>query len=113
MSLTKEDLINLGCDPEDIDDWVAYRKAKRKPFPTQRGIKTMITEAEKAGMTLAEAVKECAKREWVGFRAEYVAGRNRNAVRANIQNVYDVSREPRTDKERVRDNLRNIGNTDW
>lgn len=105
MTITKQDLIDLGCEPEDVNDWFAYRKLKRKPEPTQRGIKAMLTECEKAGITLPEAVKMCADNEWIGFKASYMPKHQFGLVTAPTQ--------PQNNKQAVRASLRDITNTDW
>lgn len=96
--MTKDDLINMGCDPQEVEDWLAVRKLKKKPL-TQTAVKRMKTEAEKAGMTLPEAVGECAANGWLGFKAEYVS--NQQQAQRRVQ------------KATVAESLRDINNTDW
>ena len=98
MTITKQDLIDLGCDPDYLDDWIAYRKQKKKPI-TQSVIKRMTTEAGKAGITLADAVEICAGEPWVGFKASYIANQNKNVQQQN--------------KAIVSESLRDIHNTNW
>jgi len=98
MELNRDDLIGLGCDPDYSDDWIAYRKQKKKPI-TQSVIKRMTTEAGKAGITLAEAVEICAGEPWVGFKASYMDNQNRNIQKHQ--------------KAVVSESLRDIHNTNW
>ena len=107
MKITKQDLIDMNCDPEHIDDWFAIRAAKKKPL-TSTAVKRMQTEAEKAGLTLAQAVQKCAEEGWLGFKAEYMPKPSFNAF-----NGSGFVSEPKTNKQAVRESLRNINGTDW
>ena len=64
--------------PEDVSEQVwteflAQRKAKRMTF-TDLALKGTRREAEKAGLSLEEAMTMCIERGWGGFREEYVRG---------------------------------------
>ena len=64
--------------PDDVSEQVwteflAQRKAKRMTF-TDLALKGTRREAEKAGMSLEEAMTMCIERGWGGFREEYVRG---------------------------------------
>lgn len=61
-----------GVPAEAWADWLKARKAKRLPL-TPTALKGIEREAAKAGWTLAEAVTECARMGWAGFKAEWVA----------------------------------------
>lgn len=57
--------------PEQVwEDFIAVRKAKRAPI-TQTALAGIRREAEKVGMTLAEALGECCERTWQTFRASW------------------------------------------
>jgi hypothetical protein len=63
---------SVGC-PSGVDaghwrDWLASRKGK--PV-TQSALDGVAREASAAGLTLAEAVRVCAERSWMGFRADW------------------------------------------
>ena len=74
-SLILQKFLDLGCDPSTLDDW----KAARKGAPiTQAVLDGMQREADKAGISLAEAVRICAENSWRGFRADYLH-RNKTA----------------------------------
>lgn len=93
MNITKTELISMGCDPEHAEDWLSVRKTKKKPL-TRTALKRMISEAEKAGITLAQAVQICAEEAWLGFKAEYIANRQkqqRESVSLAMRNIYDTS----------------------
>ena len=66
-------LMENGVTEEAAQAWVANRKT---PL-TELAIKLTIGQAEKAGFTLQMAVEEVVLRGWQGFKAEYVADKNR------------------------------------
>lgn len=61
--------------PDDLDPivWRDWLRARRKP-PTETAMKRISREAEKAGITLAEAIKESAENGWQGFKADWLKG---------------------------------------
>ena len=64
----------VAC-PSDVDaavfaDFLAIRKAKRAPL-TATALGGIRREADKAGVTLEEALTVCCERGWVGFRADW------------------------------------------
>jgi hypothetical protein len=80
--VTIEQLVDEGVDREHATDWLMIRKAKKSPLtPTAwNGIKR---EAEKAGLSFAQAVEMAAERGWVAFRETFVREQSRNAPKAN------------------------------
>lgn len=57
--------------PPDLwDDFLTIRKAKRSPM-TETAIRGLTREAEKAGITLEDAIKICVERGWQSFRASW------------------------------------------
>lgn len=64
----KDRLIASGVDKQVLEDYLAVRKAKRSPL-THTAIDRLETEARKASLDLAEVVRICAERSWVGFNA--------------------------------------------
>ncbi len=63
-------LLALGVDAQVAADWLAVRKAKRAAL-TQTALDDVVSEAGKAGISVAEAVRICAARGWQGFRASW------------------------------------------
>ena len=62
--------------PEGVDlslwnDYLKVRKAAKKPL-TDTALKGLIREAEKAKITLSDALQTCCERGWAGFKAEWV-----------------------------------------
>jgi hypothetical protein len=66
-----EYLITLGVNAGVVKDWVEHRKAKRS-LPSETAIKRIMTEANKAGITLETALETCCSRGWIGFNADWV-----------------------------------------
>jgi hypothetical protein len=58
-------------------DFKELRKAKKSPI-TERAIQGIRNEAEKAGMTLENALIECCLRGWAGFKAEWITQGSQN-----------------------------------
>lgn len=74
----REALINFGVETDIADELMLIRK-KKKAINTKHAFEMMLAEANKAGITLAEAVKICVDNQWKGFKAEYLQGlRERN-----------------------------------
>jgi uncharacterized protein YdaU (DUF1376 family) len=69
--------INHINTPDGVDilvwqDFVSMRKKKRAPI-TDRVVEGLQKEAEIAGWSLNDALKECVVRGWQAFKAEWVA----------------------------------------
>lgn len=60
-------LMSVGIDQQLADDWLAVRKAK-KAAPTKTAIDGIASEANKAGISLAEALAICCQRGWASFK---------------------------------------------
>ncbi len=64
--------INFYDVPEQIvQDFCAHRKNK-KASVTQTAVDGIKREAEKAGISLADALMHCCSRDWIGFKASWV-----------------------------------------
>ena len=64
-------LMVSGVDQQVAVDWLLLRKKKKAP-PTMTAIRGIIREANKAGMSLNDAIEESCNRGWTGFKAEWV-----------------------------------------
>ena len=65
-------LQNLGVDEQTAKDWLQTRKEKRAGSLTQTVLAALQREAEKAGLTVAQAVQVAAERNWARFMARYL-----------------------------------------
>jgi uncharacterized protein YdaU (DUF1376 family) len=78
--ITKNHIKATGVPPADVSndifqDYLKIRKAKKSPW-TPTAQKLMRNEAQKAGISLQEAMELCCARGWVGFKADWVNGKN-------------------------------------
>lgn len=64
-------LVGLGVDPDIASDWIKLRKAKRAEV-TATAIDGVSREAERAGMSVDAALRECCSRGWAGFKADWM-----------------------------------------
>jgi uncharacterized protein YdaU (DUF1376 family) len=67
-------LAEKGVDSQHAADWLAVRSKKRAPN-TLTAFEGVAREAEKAGITIAEAVRLSATRAWIAFEAKYLGER--------------------------------------
>jgi hypothetical protein len=61
----------IGVSEQVWIDFLAHRKAKRAPL-SQTALTAIIKEAEKASVSLEEALIVCLTRGWQGFNAEWM-----------------------------------------
>jgi len=107
MNITKQALIDMGCDPEHVDDWLAVRKSKGAKFLTGTAWKEILKQIGMANLTIPEGVHASAKFEWRGFRADWYAKK----VGQGLGVASTV--EPKTNREAVAQSLRDIHDTNW
>lgn len=81
----KQTLIDLGVTDQVASDFVSMRKANL----TETAISVIKREADKAGFTLEDALKECVSRGWQGFKADWV---NKGSQSTGMQNREAVKR---------------------
>jgi uncharacterized protein YdaU (DUF1376 family) len=60
-----------GMDVSVWEDYLKVRKAAKKPL-TETALKGLYREAEKAKISLKEALQICCERSWIGFKAEWL-----------------------------------------
>lgn len=65
-------LENMGVETQLAKDWLQTRKEKRAGSLTQTVITALRREAEKAGLTVPQAVQVAAERGWARFHASYL-----------------------------------------
>jgi len=79
---------SMQC-PHDVNqqvfaDWLEVRKAKRAGPVTQTVLDGIRREANKAGISLEEAIRHCCLAGWQGFRAAWYLGSGRTNERSSI-----------------------------
>lgn len=79
----RQTLIDLGSDPQHVEDWIKVRTAKRATF-TQTVLQAFFNECTKNNFPIPEAVKICAERSWQGFKYDWVLRDNNNGKQATV-----------------------------
>lgn len=59
------------------NDYLKVRKSAKKPI-TETALKGLVREADKANMTLEQALTICIERSWVGFNADWLKNINQS-----------------------------------
>ena len=72
-------LVELGVSPDLATDWIEHRKSV-KAKPSKTAIDGIAKEAEKAQMSLSDALRESCSRGWRGFKAEWMENKTQNAM---------------------------------
>lgn len=88
----KNELKKMGVSEEASTEFLRVRKAK-KAVNTQNAFKQLVNEAQKANLTLAQAVDYCLKRQspWAGFQASWYRNEQQQQPRSNQQNQFNNS----------------------
>jgi uncharacterized protein YdaU (DUF1376 family) len=55
------------------DDWLSVRKKKGAASLSQTAWDKIVSEVQISGWTFEDAISECCLRNWIGFKAEWVA----------------------------------------
>lgn len=76
-------LIGKDVDKSIATDYIAVRKAK-KCVQTETAFKLFVSESEKAGISIADAVSMCCKRGWGGFEADWIKPDDRTKKAAYV-----------------------------
>ena len=66
----KKELLSLGTDKDVLADWLAVRK-KKKAVNSKTAFNALITEIEKTGLSVPDAVKVSAENSWAGFKSAW------------------------------------------
>ena len=83
-NLGLRELIALGVDRQHAEDWLQARRAKRLPL-TATALDGVKREAEKAGMTLPQAIAKAASEGWAGFKASWIHTSPRGPAPENFE----------------------------
>ena len=108
MTITKQDLIDLGCDPDHVDDWFIIRKDKGSKCLTGTAWLKITNQIDLAKLTIPQGVEACCEFEWRGFRADWYANKVTQGKGLRVAQI-----QPMTKREVVRESLRDINNTNW
>lgn len=69
-TVTADDLVAEGVDPQVALDWLKVRKVKELPL-TQTAWDGVKAEAARAGLSAGDAVRIAAENSWAGFKASW------------------------------------------
>lgn len=76
-------LADRGVDGALAQDYLAVRRDKRAATLTKTALAGLEREANRAGLSLTQAITLCCERGWVGFRAEWLHEHGSLAGRRN------------------------------
>lgn len=77
-------MVAEGVERQHAEDWLAARKAKSLPL-TRTAWSDTKAEAQKAGKSIAEAIRIAAGHGWAGYRASWSEGDAPRAVNGSHQ----------------------------
>ena len=66
----KNELLALSVDKKVLDDWMAVRK-KKKAVNSETAFAGLLTEINKSGLSVADAIKISAENSWAGFKTAW------------------------------------------
>lgn len=81
-------LLAEGIDEQIASDFIAIRKAKNAPL-TQTALDGIKREANKAKLTLENALRICIERNWQGFSASWLF-ESHNQTQSTKPSVKDI-----------------------
>jgi hypothetical protein len=70
--------------PQVFEDWSQLRKAKKSPI-TKTALVGVRRQAEKAGLSMQQALEVCCERGWSGFKAEWITERSPVGRQAGVE----------------------------
>jgi uncharacterized protein YdaU (DUF1376 family) len=89
---TQKNEFFADIDSDVYQAWLSVRKAKRGGKISKIVYDAVAREALKAGLTIEEAVRECAERNWITFNADWYEKANpKNVVRLQPKTKMDIS----------------------
>lgn len=90
----KSELKKLGVSEEQASEFMQVRKAK-KAVNTKNAFDSLVSEAEKANLTPAQAVDYCLKRQnpWGAFKASWFFNEQQNHQVNNPIHAYQTSQQ--------------------
>lgn len=88
-----EALVSRGADPIHAREWEALRKRKRLTL-TEDAILLAEREANRAGISLRDAIETCTLRGWAGLKSSWLmpsAGNNTRGSYSLVDNLTDTT----------------------
>ena len=72
----KKELLALNVDKNVLDDWMEVRK-KKKATNSETAFNGLISQIDKSGISVADAIKIATENSWSGFKASWL---DRNGI---------------------------------
>ena len=95
-----EFLVENGADPQTAADYLALRKAK-KATSSRTALRSVMAEAEKAGLPLQDVLTTCCARGWAGFKAEWADQQARAGPRQTLHDQRKATLDELTGRSRA------------
>jgi len=73
-----DDLISIGINETIARDFILHRKSKKSKL-TETAWNGIVREAEKANLTIQQALQICIERDWKSFKADWVRNTDNGA----------------------------------
>lgn len=68
----KNYLIEIGADPDLVNDWFMVRKTK-KATNTKTAMRRFFMQVEKSHRDINEVLEICCEKSWSGFNHEWIS----------------------------------------
>lgn len=81
-------LVSIGVDESIASDWLSHRKASKAP-PSKTAINGIASEADRAGISLSDALAMCCQRGWRGFKAEWIRDQEQGTNNSRRPTIHD------------------------
>lgn len=85
-------LVELGVEPAMAEEWATIRKAKNK-VNTELALHREVSQMNKAGLSVADAVNFCIEYQWGQFKAEWYINRLKDNNGIKVEHGYLRSTE--------------------
>ena len=85
----KNEFLSLGVNKEVLADWLAVRK-KKKSSNTKTAFNGLLTQIEKSGLSVPDAIQISAEKSWAGFNPEWLKSNNDSTQPYDNSFMYDV-----------------------
>ena len=82
-------LVSQGADQKLVSEYMDVRKAK-KAVNSETAFKSLISEQQKSGLSLNQALEHCVVNSWKGFKAEWIKNQEQKAPVTPNRNVNDA-----------------------
>ena len=85
-------LAQFGIEGQLADDFIKHRKTKKAQI-TETAMQGFQREADKAGISIIDAVRISIERNWQGFNSDWYSEKSTQPTKQNAQSVIDANVE--------------------